>query len=353
MKLTTTVELDEISSEIAAMFDHPFTGSIDFVVPSMPAVDGGFGIGAIVGASGSGKSSILRSFGSEQKPQWAENKSIASHFASAKDAETMLTAAGLNSIPSWLKPYWALSTGEKFRADVARSLRSGCVIDEFTSTVDRNTAKSCANSIRRYVDAYGINGVVVATCHRDILDWLRPDWCFDTESGQMLDRGSFRRPPVDVSVSRCGHDLWQSFKNHHYLSGDINKSARCWVARIDGQAAGFAAAIAFPNGNFANAWRGHRTVVKPEFQGIGLGVRLSDFVAAELVAEGKRYFSKTSHPKMGAYRDRSPLWAPTSKNKKRRPDYSPERKSKEDGHKMAHAGRLCWSHEFVWRPDER
>ena len=33
-----------------------------------------------------------------------------------------LSAVGLGSVPSWLRPYAALSTGEKFRADLARVL---------------------------------------------------------------------------------------------------------------------------------------------------------------------------------------------------------------------------------------
>jgi ABC-type ATPase with predicted acetyltransferase domain len=53
----------------------------------------------------------------------------------------------LNSVPSWYKPYQVLSNGEKFRADLARKLKSNTVIDEFTSVVDRTVAKAASVSL--------------------------------------------------------------------------------------------------------------------------------------------------------------------------------------------------------------
>lgn len=55
-----------------------------------------------------------------------------------------LSAVGLGSVPTWLRPYPILSNGEKFRADLARVICSApkrVVIDEFTSVVDRQIAK--------------------------------------------------------------------------------------------------------------------------------------------------------------------------------------------------------------------
>ena len=69
----------------------------------------------------------------------------------ANEAIDKLTAVGLNSVPSWVRPYEVLSTGEKFRADLSRRLKDNAVIDEFTSVVDRNVAKSCCVSISKYI----------------------------------------------------------------------------------------------------------------------------------------------------------------------------------------------------------
>ena len=108
-------------------------------------------MGVIVGSSGSGKSTLLKQFGLEQIPIWESNKSIVSHFDSPDEAINKLGSVGLNSVPSWYKPYSVLSNGEKFRADLARKIKSNVVIDEFTSVVDRAVAKAASVSLSRYI----------------------------------------------------------------------------------------------------------------------------------------------------------------------------------------------------------
>lgn len=64
--------------------------------------------------------------------------------------------------------------------------------------------------------------------------------------------------------------------------------------------------------------REHRTVVLPEYQGIGLGSLMADSVAHALTKLGYNFMSTTAHPTYGGYRDRSPLWValPTSKRER-------------------------------------
>lgn len=346
-ELKSVVLIDDTAKKISQMFDYEFDGESSFTPPSMPDIPESFGIGLLVGPSGSGKSSLLREFGKERSHLWSDNMSVASHFADADDAAERLSAVGFNSIPSWLRPYHVLSTGEKFRADLARQLRDNAVIDEFTSVVDRNVAKACSVALRRYVDKNKISNLVLASCHYDIVEWLQPDWVFDTSTGQLAGRGMVQRPSIKLEVMPCTADIWPMFRPHHYLDGNINRSARCWVAVWNGVPVGFASAISFPNGNFKNAWREHRTVILPDYQGLGLGVRLSDAVAQMLVEEGCRYFSKTAHPRLGQYREVSQLWRPTSKNGRSRKDYTGSRATKEDGHKARHINRVCYSHEYI------
>lgn len=346
-KMKSTVKTDEITKQLSQSFDYEFTGTSEFHPPKMPSVSESFGIGLIVGASGSGKSTLLKQFGIEQNVTWNSDMAICSHFENADEAQSKLSAVGLNSIPSWMRPYHVLSTGEKFRADLARKLTSGAVIDEFTSVVDRNVAKACSYALRRYCNQEKLKNIVFASCHYDIIEWLQPDWVFDTNTGQLVGRGLERRPDIKLEIIPCSTEAWSMFSQHHYLSHSLNKSARCWLAVWNNTPVGFAAALAFPNGNLKNAWRGHRTVVLPDYQGLGFGVRISDAIAKMFVEQGCRYFSKTSHPRMGGYRESSKMWKPTSKNKKARKDYNEANKTKEDKHKMRHANRICFSHEFV------
>ena len=134
------------------------------------------------------------------------------------------------------------------------------------------------------------------------------------------------------------------FKDNHYLSGDINKAARCYVGVWDGNIVAFSATLALPNGNFKNGWRGHRTVILPDYQGMGIGVRFSDAIGQIHIDQGLRYFSRTSHPRMGFYREHSPLWKATSKNKKLRKDIT--HKNVYNGH-YADNKRICFSHEYI------
>ena len=346
--LTSRVLPDEITNDLSKAFDYTFDGETTFSVPLLPPLPALWRIGLIVGPSGSGKSQLLKQhFGDASLPTWNPEKAIASHFKSAKDAAEKLNAVGLNSVPSWMRPYHVLSTGEKFRADLARQMRDGAIIDEFTSVVDRRVARSTARALSRYCVEKSLKNIVLATCHYDITEWLQPDWVFNTFTGELTGRGLKRRPQINIEVRPCGVEVWRVFMQHHYLSGSINKSCRCWAATWDGELVGFASALPFPNGNFKNAWREHRTVVLPDYQGLGMGVRLSDAVASMFTSRGFRYFSKTSNPRMGGYRQNSPLWSATSKNGKARKDYSMLRKTKEDGHKMRHAARVCFSHEFI------
>lgn len=345
--LTCSVTVDDIAAELANAFDYAFDGNHSFEAPELPPLPPDFGIGLIVGPSGSGKSTILRELGGENPVSWDGSKAVASHFATAEEARDKLGAVGLNSIPSMLRPYHVLSTGEKFRADLARRLADGAVIDEYTSVVDRNVAKSCSNALRRYVEQGGARRVVLASCHYDIIDWLEPDWIFDTNTRRMAGRGSVRRPSVHIELLPCRPDAWEVFREHHYLDGKLNRSSRCWLAFWDGVMVGFAAMLAFPSGNWKNGWRGHRTVVLPDFQGLGIGTRISDAMGEIVLAEGGRYFSKTSNHRMGAYRNASPQWRATSKNMRARPDYASDRRTKELGHKRRHKDRVCYSHEYI------
>ena len=53
-----------------------------------------------------------------------------------KRALQRLMCMGLRSVPSWLRPFSKLSTGEKERARLARGLRDGCCVDDLGAHID-------------------------------------------------------------------------------------------------------------------------------------------------------------------------------------------------------------------------
>ena len=105
------------------------------------------------------------------------------------------------------------------------------------------------------------------------------------------------------------------FSKYHYLSHSHNNAARCFLGFVDGELFGFCSALAFPHAKLKNHWRGHRTVVFPDFQGIGLGNRLSDTIGDILKSEGKRFISTSSNPAIINSRVKSDKWKVTKKGR--------------------------------------
>lgn len=181
------IQSDNITEMICKNFTIEHNGEIEFkehIIPNnMIPVD--FSIGLIIGKSGSGKTTLLSNFGDQKGFKWEGNKAIASHFNSYKEAEECLMGAGLASIPSWLKPYSVLSNGEKHRADLAITISSDMVIDEFVSYVDDNAAMGLANSIQRYIRKKDYKNIVFASLNKNLVQYLRPDWVYDTDNSTL------------------------------------------------------------------------------------------------------------------------------------------------------------------------
>ncbi len=306
--------------QLEGMFDIPPTerSESSFDV-SLPFEDRDWSIGLIVGPSGSGKTTIARELFPEAiawTPTWHERRALVDSFPdkmTMREITQLLSSVGFSSPPAWLRPFGALSNGEQFRANVARTLAENptlSVIDEFTSVVDRVVAKIGSAAVAKAVR--GTNRRLIAcSCHYDVVDWLQPDWIFDTLNMRFQWRELQRRPAVAVELVRVSTEAWVVFRHHHYLSATLNRSARCFMALVDGRPAAFTAVLPFPHSR-RSGYREHRTVSLPDFQGIGLGNAVSEYVGSLFRALGKPYFSTTSHPAMIRHRAKSPLWVMTS-----------------------------------------
>jgi GNAT superfamily N-acetyltransferase/ABC-type lipoprotein export system ATPase subunit len=347
--LTSHVELDELTEELIRPFDYSSDGSEKFYPYLIPEdLPKQWGIGVIVGASGTGKSKLLSEFAGEiADPTWDSTRSIASHFANPVDANEKLSAAGLMSVPEWVKPFNVLSNGQQFRANLARSLNSFTRIDEFTSVIDRNVAKAASAAMARYVRKNNVEGIVLATCHRDVLEYLEPDWVIDTDRGEWASGRYLHRPDMVLEIYPASSSIWSHFAPHHYLAESLNKASHSYVAIWEGQLVGFVSAMTYPSGTVQNAWREHRLVIHPDYQGLGLGPKLSEAVAQHYLSNGKRYFSKTSHPRLGEYRDNSLLWKPTSKNHMKRKDGI-----RDTIRWTIDPNRWSYSHEYIGKVEE-
>lgn len=287
---------------------------------SLPFEDDPWNIGLIVGPSGCGKSTIARElFATElvDSFDWPRDRCILDAFPAAmgiKDVTGLLSSVGFSSPPNWLRPFHVLSNGEQFRVTIARALAEQpelVVIDEFTSVVDRTVAKIGSAAVAKAVRRRGQKFVAVA-CHFDIIEWLDPDWVYDPAADSFHWRRERRRPPIDVTIRRVDSSAWSIFKPYHYLSGNHHKGAYSFIGFVEDQPAAFCSVLHYPSktGGF---WKEHRTVVRPDFQGVGLGNLLSEYCASLFAATSKSYCDTTSHPGHVHHRYRSPFWKVTRK----------------------------------------
>ncbi len=221
-----------------------------------------------------------------------------------------LSSVGFSTPPAWLRPFRCLSNGEQFRATLARALvdpRPLVVVDEFTSVVDRTVAQIGSAAVAKAVRRDASKQFVAVTCHADVEEWLCPDWVVEMPAGNFTWRLLRRRPQVELEIARVEKEAWNLFKHHHYLDTSLHKSAKCFVALWRGRPVAFASVLHYPHAT-GGFWREHRTVCLPDFQGVGIGNALSEFVAGVMKATGKRYMSTTGNPAMMRHRARSPLW---------------------------------------------
>jgi len=302
--------------QLAGMFDVPLENKLTrrFQV-QLPSEDDHWQVGMIVGDSGCGKSTVARAaYGNRlvQRFTWKRDQAVIDGFASSLSTRTItqaLVAVGLSSPIAWCQRYRSLSTGQQFRADVARGMLARgklIALDEFTSVVDRTTARLGCMALRRAIDRKQLSKKLVAvTCHRDVIPWLRPDWMLDMTSGQ-LTRRRLRPPQLQLSIHRCSRDLWPVFAAHHYLDGNLNPAARCYVGLVDDRPAVFAATL---NNFRKNHLRVTRLVTLPTYQGVGLGGRMLDELADYLTTEGATHIHISgSHPAVVAHCNRSAKW---------------------------------------------
>ncbi|WP_018686519.1 GNAT family N-acetyltransferase [Actinokineospora enzanensis] len=298
----------------------------------LPIEDEQWRIGVVVGPSGTGKSSIGRALWDGTAfytaDDWPDDAPIIDAIAPGGDFEAAtaaLSAAGLGDVPVWLRPYRVLSTGQRFRADLARVIAEQpdkVVIDEFTSVVDRQIARVGAGAFAK-AWRRGSGQAVLLTCHYDVLDWLEPDWVYDSGTASFT-RGSvqFRRPRIDVEIRQGGWNLWPLFRAHHYLTLPKMVAAKAYVAFVDGEPVAHVGMTtkSLTTGPHTDRVvsveaRASRLVVLPAWQGAGVGTRFLNHVA-ELqrtghgVLDGRRMTTlfHTTHPHLAAALRRDDRW---------------------------------------------
>ena len=275
-------------------------------------------IGLIVGKSGTGKTTIAKELFPDSYITIFEYKaeSILDDMPQNKSVEEISSAfnsVGFSSPTSWLKPYSALSNGQKMRVDLANAILSDrqlFVFDEFTSVVDRNVAQIGSFAMQKAIRKTNKQFIAVS-CHFDIEDWLLPDWVFDTDTMTFRTREGQKknRPAINFEIfNTSDKTIWKMFAKHHYLSHSHNNAASVFVATINNQIAGFLSVLSFPHPLVKNFRKVHRLVILPDYQGAGFGIKFLNEVGKYYKENKYRFTIVTSAPSLINALKKSTYW---------------------------------------------
>ncbi len=325
INLTHKIKNDKYTEYIYEAFDiqNKYESNV-IVEANLEHLPKDWNIGVVYGGSGTGKTTILKNYFKKEmdKSYFDNSKSLISNFdwLEPKEATFLLSAMGLSSVPTWLRPFHTLSNGEQYRANLAYIVGSAkenevILIDEYTSVVDRDVAKAMSNALQKYIRRTN-KRIVLASCHFDIMEWLQPDWIYSPSKGRLEIAPSLRQPKIELQIVRCRYETWKLFKQHHYLTEDLNKAATNFLILWNEQPIAFVGVLPFPGVGDEKTRRISRIVVLPDFQGLGLGKNILNYISSLYAKEKSTMYIRTMSPALGIALSKDKNWIATSSNLK-------------------------------------
>jgi ABC-type lipoprotein export system ATPase subunit len=185
----------------------------------------------ITGDSGSGKSVLLKAIkqdlGKEAidmadiRPD-PEKPLIDTVGKTLEEGLELLSRVGLNDAFLFVRRYSQLSDGQKYRYRIAKMVESGkqfWIMDEFASTLDRDTAKLVAFNVQKLARKLG-KAVIAATTHTDLFQDLKPSVHIHKRFGKEIQVNYF---PNEInktcSLAKEVYVAEGSIEDYHKLSG--------------------------------------------------------------------------------------------------------------------------------------
>ena len=331
--LTSKIQNDKYTEYVYDAFDIQNREETSVTIPM--DIDGlnsfEWNVGVIYGGSGSGKSTILKELGGIKTIEFDVDKPLISNFdwLEPDEASRVLTSIGLSSVPTWLRPFRLLSNGEQYRAYLAYLVASSkegetILVDEYTSVVDRDVAKAMSLALQKYIRREK-KKVILASCHFDIMEWVMPDWIYTPLKGGGLERPDYLRlgrPEISLQVSRVEPQTFDFFKKHHYLTESVNRTYTFLLFEWNNKPIAInVIGRHIGRNNVEKSFRESRIVVHPDYQGMGIGSKISEFCGGILKSIGGKFYTKTINPALGIYRNNhTDNWKPTLFNGKVRHD---------------------------------
>ena len=333
-------------------------------------VTNNFNVGLIVGASGSGKSTLAQHIWGVDcfKTIIDLSRPVIEQFPeswSYDDCAAALSGIGLTSVPCWIRPVATLSTGQRARAEAALQMARSAhddgvvVIDEWTSVVDRTVAKAMSHCVAKHARKFKKKIVLVA-CHFDIVEWLNPDWVIDCNTQTYTDRramvGAFERTDrLRFDIKEVDEKSWPYFSKYHYLSDRLPGGKIYTFGLFHGNdQIGFQCFAAYIIGNHTTFFS-NRTVIHPDYAGLGMGIKLINETSKEMVRRGFDVKAKFSSTPVFRAMSRQREWKLTRSEKK---FFTPSlgriknvsTKSNLQRQSTMRKQVTTYSFDFVWKP---
>lgn len=130
------------------------------------------------------------------------------------------------------------------------------------------------------------------------------------------------------------------------MNSDINRTAQCYVGYYENQPVCFFAVLHFPHGIVKNFKKGHRLVVLPDYQGLGIGHKFSSYVAQTYIDNGYRFIITSSTKALFEQRKRDTRWIITRKGRVGAGSSTGVLHNADDGGAFSR-NKLTYSYEYI------
>lgn len=304
---------NSVDLDVKKKLTHKLTVSADLETP--------WNVGLIVGASGSGKTSLAKNiFGADCFDSQVDlDAPVIEQFPkdwTYEQCQSALVGIGLSQVPCWIRPVRTLSNGQQHRAIAALTMASkqDFVVDEWTSVVDRTVGKAMSLCLGKHARRSN-RRVVAVSCHYDVLDWLDPDWVIDCNKAEYHDRRLLRRgertEKLNFEIRPIDGKSWNYFSKYHYLSERLPGGIVQFFGLFhENEQVGFQCFANYTPKQPGKKTMMHfnRTVVHPDYVGFGLGIRMIEATSAIMFEKGFSVWGKFSSAPVAKALKKSPNW---------------------------------------------
>ena len=273
----------------------------------------------ITGDSGSGKSVLLKEIKKDLGDEAVDMADIQLDLnrplietvgETVTEGLELLSRVGLNDAFLFLRKYSQLSDGQKYRYRIAKLVESGkqwWIMDEFCSTLDRDTAKIVAFNLQKIARKEG-KAVIAATTHTDLLGDLNPSVHIHKRFGKEISVKYYPNKQAkkcsivkEMRVVKGSYQDWKTLAGFHYRSHRIAAPRKIFCLKRDDELCGvivycyppiacFGRCQVLPKMSIKELNEKlsiiSRVVVHPKYRTIGLGVKL---LRETLPLAGTRY----------------------------------------------------------------